>query len=580
VRRTARLLASTAVIGVIATILPLVAASPASAARQKTIKISDASIVEGDSGQKTVTFTLAWTGAKGGSAVSVSYATADGTATAGSDYTAKSGVATFNNGCKCATVTVAVLGDTTTEGTETFFVNLSSPVNGVIGDGQAIATIYDNEGPPAFVVADGTADESAGTMSFTVLMTNASSGTKTVDYATADGTAVAGSDYTETHGTLTFTTGQTSKAVLVPIANDSLSEADETFTLNLSNASLALDDATAVGTIVDDDPEPTLTVADVATAETAGTLTFTITASTASGQEMDVDYATADGTATAGSDYTAVSGTAVIASGATTATVEVPIANDSVYEGDETLTLSLSGEYNAVLGTAQVTGTITDDEAVPTATIADASVGEGNTGSATATFHVTLSHQSAFTASAAWTTADGSATAGSDYTAASGTVSFAAGETAADITVDVLGDTAVEPNETFTVTLSTPSGLAIGTPTGTGTITDDDRWPTALTLKVFTTKTKVGAKGVLETATADAQVTVKLYKRKGGAWVAVGSPRTVSVTQLGDRDHDGKADAAYKASFKRPTKGTYKLTATFAGNATLSPSTTAATHKL
>jgi hypothetical protein len=116
--------------------------------------------------------------------------------------------------------------------------------------------------------------------------------------------------------------------------------------------------------------------------------------------------------------------------------------------------------------------------------------------------------------------------------------------------------------------------------TGTGTITDDDRLPTALTLKFFATKTKVGAKGLLESATADAKVTVTLAKKKNGAWVQVGSPRTVTVTKLGDRDHDGKPDAQYKASFKRPRRGTYKVTVTFAGNTTLAPSAKTATFKL
>jgi hypothetical protein len=580
VRRTARTLAATAVIGVIATILPLVAASPASAARQKTIKIADASIVEGDAGQKTLTVTLTWTGAKGGSAVQIHYATADATATAGSDYTSTSGTATFNNGCKCATVGVPILGDTMTEGTETFLVNLSSPVNAVIGDAQAVGTIYDNEGPPAFVVTDASADESAGTMSFSVLMTNSSSGTKTVDYATSDGTAVAGSDYTAASGTLTFTTGQTSKSVNVAITNDTLSEASETLTVTLSNASLALDDASGLGTIADDDPEPTLTVADVSVSETAGTLTFTISASMASGQEMDVDYATADTTAAAGADYTATDGTAVLPAGATSATVDVTVADDGIYEGDETFALNLSGEYNAVLGTTQATGTITDDEAKPTVSIGDAAVTEGNTGTATATFDVTLSHASAFATDAAWATAGATATAGSDYTAGSGTVSFPAGETTAQISVDVLGDSVVEPSETFSVTLSTPNGLVIGTVTGTGTITDDDRLPTALTLKVIATKTKVGAQGLLESTTADAQVTVTLAKKKSGSWVQVGSPRTVTVTKLGDRDNDGKADAQYRASFKRPRRGTYKLTVTFAGTTVLSPASKTATFKL
>jgi hypothetical protein len=100
-----------------------------------------------------------------------------------------------------------------------------------------------------------------------------------------------------------------------------------------------------------------------------------------------------------------------------------------------------------------------------------------------------------------------------------------------------------------------------------------------VTLKVIATKTKVGAQGVFETATADANVTVTLYKRKHKGWVQV-SAKTVAVTKLGDRDHDTKPDAAYKATFKRPTKGKYKLTSTFAGSATLLPCTKSAAFNL
>ena len=108
---------------VVVGLIPLLTATPALAARQKTIRINDASVVEGDAGQKNMTFTISWTGAKGGAAPSVNYATANVTATSAADYTATSGTASLaNNGCRCATVNVPILGDTTTEGTETFTV--------------------------------------------------------------------------------------------------------------------------------------------------------------------------------------------------------------------------------------------------------------------------------------------------------------------------------------------------------------------------------------------------------------------------------------------------------------------------
>jgi hypothetical protein len=139
-----RHIARGAAVMVVVGLIPLVTATPALAARQKTIRINDASVIEGDAGQKNMTFTISWTGAKGGAAPTVHYATADrgtgvGYATVGADYTATSGTASMtNNGCRCATVDVAIRGDLINEGTETFLVKLSSPVGGTIARAQGV----------------------------------------------------------------------------------------------------------------------------------------------------------------------------------------------------------------------------------------------------------------------------------------------------------------------------------------------------------------------------------------------------------------------------------------------------------
>ena len=106
-------------IALVASLVPLALAPPAAAAGVKTIKIADASIVEGDAGRQSMSFRVTWSEAKGGGPVSALYATADGTATAGSDYTAKSGTVTMSNSCRCGTISVPILGDTMTEGTKT-----------------------------------------------------------------------------------------------------------------------------------------------------------------------------------------------------------------------------------------------------------------------------------------------------------------------------------------------------------------------------------------------------------------------------------------------------------------------------
>ena len=263
-----RTIARLATLAMLVGILAAVGAAPAHAARVKTISINDVSVVEGDTGTKSLAFSVTWKGSRGGAAPSASYTTADATAAAGSDYTAKSGTVTLTNGgCRCGTITISVTGDAVYEGTEAFAVNLSNAVNGTLGDSQGIGTIYDNEGPPSLVVTDATAAEGDGSMGFSVLLTSASSSAVTVDYATAAGTATAASDYTTTSGTLTFSAGQTSKAVSVPVLQDTLSEDTETFTVGLSNASgAAVTAAQGTGSISDDDADPTFTVDDVSPA--------------------------------------------------------------------------------------------------------------------------------------------------------------------------------------------------------------------------------------------------------------------------------------------------------------------------
>ena len=567
-----RVLARLLVVGVLASLLPLIAAGPASAARVKTIKIRDASIVEGNNGQQTMAFTVNWSGSKGGGVVSVGYATADVSATAGSDYTSKTGtVALSNSSCRCGTISIPILGDTLAgEGTETFQVNLSSPVNATIADAQAIGTIFDNEGPPAVIVTDASAAEGAGTMSVSVLLTSATVGSVTMDYATADGTAVAGADYTATTDSLTFTSGQTTKTVPLPIASDALNEDDETFTLSVSNlVGAGVTAATGTATIVDDDAEPDLSIADASANEgDAGhaTASFAVTLSALSGREITVDYATADASAVAGADYTETSGTLTFPAGETSKQVDVPVAGDLVREGNETFSVSLSYPSNASTLDANAVGTITDDDPVPSFSIDDVAVNEGNAGTTTATFTVTMSNPSASTASVDWTTVDGSALAGSDYASAGATLTFLAGEVSHTIDVTVDGDTVDESDETFGVTLSKATGATIADGSGAGTITDDDKTPTALTLKMKKTTKTVKAVGVIEAAAKGMKVKVALQKKKGAKYVKV-STTTVSVTKLGDRDADGIPDAGYTAVLKRPGRGVYRFVARYPGSA-------------
>jgi len=325
---------------------------------------------------------------------------------------------------------------------------------------------------------------------FTVSLSQATSQNVTVRYATAGATAAAGSDFTATSGTLTFTPGQTTLTVAVPVVRDLVGEATETFTVGLSSATGGtIVRTSATGTIVDDDsvtppPTPSVTIANAMQTEgNSGTTTarFTVTLSAAASSPVTVSYATANGMATAGSDYTAKSGTVTFAPGESSKTIDVAILGDTTVEANETFLVQLTSASGATIATSQAIGTIVNDDiqqpTLPTLAIAGASTAEGNSGTRNLVFTVRLSQAATSAVTVRYATTNGTATAGSDYNTASGTITFAPGVTSQLVTVVVLGDTTFEANETFSVALSSPSGATIATSTATGTITNDDQPP-------------------------------------------------------------------------------------------------------
>ncbi len=195
---------------------------------------------------------------------------------------------------------------------------------------------------------------------------------------------------------------------------------------------------------------------------------------------MTVAYSTANGTATAGADYMAASGTVTFAAGETSKMVHVDIAGDVLAEGNETFTVNLSAPTGATIADGTAIGTILDDDGtplLPALSIADLAVVEGNGEHAHFMFTVTLDKAATGAVTVAYMTANGTATAGSDYAATSGSLTFAAGETSKTVHVDIGGDTAFEANETFTVALSNASGATIADATAVGTIVNDDPAP-------------------------------------------------------------------------------------------------------
>jgi sugar lactone lactonase YvrE len=302
-----------------------------------------------------------------------------------------------------------------------------------------------------------------------------------VNYATSNGTATAGSDYTSTSGTLTFGDGITSQTFSVPVLDDLLAEGNETVNLALSNptggATLGTPN-TAVLTITNV-PKPgslQFSSATYSVAENGGSATITVTRTNGSEGSVSVNYATSNGTATAGSDYTSTSGTLTFGDGITSQTFSIPISDDLIDENDETVNLALSNPTGGVtLGTPNTAVlTIVDNDLPASLSINDLSISEGNNGATTATFAVSLTPASGLTVMVSFTTANGTATAGSDYTATSGTLTFAPGVTSQTISVTINGDVTTENNETFFVNLSSALNAVISDSQGLGTIINDD----------------------------------------------------------------------------------------------------------
>ena len=333
-----------------------------------TLAVNDISIVEGDSGTANALFTVSLNEAST-RAVKVNYRTANGTATAGSDYTATSGTLTFAPGQTSQTVAVSVTGDRLDEIDENFRLNLTSPVNATIADNRGIATIIDNDPAPSLTINDSTiteGDNGTSNLTLTVNLSGASGKTVTANYTTADGTATAGVDYTATTGTLTFNPGQTSQTIVIPITGDRLDEIDETLTVTLNNPTNAtIADGTGVGTILDNNPAPSLSLNDPSITEGDSgnqTFVFNVNLSAVSSKTVTVNYRTADGTATAGADYTATSGTLTFAPGQTSQTVAVSVTGDRITENNETILLNLTNPVNATIADTQGLGTIIDND--------------------------------------------------------------------------------------------------------------------------------------------------------------------------------------------------------------------------
>jgi hypothetical protein len=347
---------------------------PSNPEPQPLMTISDTSVAEGDSGTANAIFMVTLSAASD-QPVTVNYATGSPGGALAGDYQAVAGTLTFSPGETSRTIAVPVYGDTRDEFTEVFYIRLRSPTNAVLVGAIASGLILDNDPTPALSINDVTlAEGNSGSTSFvfTVSLSGASDKPVSVNFATSDGTAKTGNnDYVGTGSFWSFPRGETTTTFTVQVNGDARDELDETFVAYLwidnvyaEYASIA--DGQGVGTILDDDQPPSLSINDVAFAEGRSGIryfVFTVSLSAASDKTVTVNFATANGTATtASNDYVAASGSLTFAPGETTKSITVPVKGDRKKEASETFYLNLSGALNALLADSQGLGTILNDD--------------------------------------------------------------------------------------------------------------------------------------------------------------------------------------------------------------------------
>ena len=415
-----------------------------------------------------VTVTVQRAGPKLGGGATVSWAVVGGTATPGADFEPSSGTLTFDPGVTQRTLIISTARDRLAEGNETIVLGLSgarldvpSTTRIVIQDDDVGGTIQLAPGPLRVF-------ENAGPALVTVTRSGGTAEAVTVDYEASGLTARPGVDFTAVFGTLTFAADVTSLTFAVPLVDTTLAEGDRTVRLVLRNpgggATLGALRETVL-TILDDEVGVRFDAPAYTVAENAGGITITVLRTGPTTGVSTVNYSTSDGTAQAGADYTATAGRLTFQPGDKSKTFRVPILEDQIVEDIETIVVVLSNPTGAVLGPVNAAVVaITDNDkggvvqfATPTLSVSESQPN--------ATLQVTRTGGMATAVKVDYLATDGSARSGQDYAETSGTLTFAAGERSKTILVPLLSDRRVEPNETFTVTLSNPTGGAtLGTP--------------------------------------------------------------------------------------------------------------------
>ncbi|MGE0577012.1 beta strand repeat-containing protein, partial [Reyranella sp.] len=558
-----------------------------------SIAALSAAKAEEDSGTTPFTFTVTLSQA-GLSTHTVDWAVGDTGVLVpdGADFvggTLPTGTVTFIAGETSQTITVAVSGDTTVETDEFFTVNLSNSSPGLALSGMisALGIIQndDRAGISITPLAASKAEGNSGTtaFTFTVSLDQPSFAAQTADWSVtgAGGSPADAADFGGAlpTGTVSFAIGETSTTVTIQVSGDTAGEFNEDFSVTLSNLTTGLQPGTAsaTGTILNDDKSVvSVTAGPGSKAEGAGgttALEWTVNLDRAGVTSETVAWAvTGSGTHPADAADVAggvlPSGVLTFAPGETTKTVTVTVVADQAVEFDEGLALTLSSPSSGLdLGTATSAGTIVNDDLSVVSIAALSSVkAEGNGGTTAFTFTMTLDQAGVTSQTVVWSLAGSGANPASpaDFAASAlngGTLTFAPGEINTTITVEVVGDTTVEPDEEFTVSLSSPSaGFVLGTASASGTILDDDATVSIVALSAAKAEGNGGPTPFTFTVTATGDTSTA----RSVAWAVTGAVASAAAAA----DFVGGALPSGKLSFA-PGETSKVLTVGVAGDTTV-----------
>lgn len=446
--------------------------------RASVISIGDITVAEGATAQLPITMTNPT-----GVTCALTATTANGTAAAPGDFTALTALPLSINAVASTTLPVTTIDDAVPELSKTFTVTIALATNAdprcQIADGQATVTITNNDFAVVSISSVTVAEGAVATVPIT--MTNGTGITCNVTATTTNGSAVAPGDYSALSGFAVAATGA-GGSVSVTTIQDILVETNETLTVTLAlapgaDARCQLGAATATVTIVSDDVAAVISIGNLTVSEAVGTAQVPVTMTNANGVTCNLTASTANGTATAGQDYTALAASAlsIVGVGATAnANVDVPIINDTLIEGDQTFTVTLTlvagSDPRCQIGDGQANVTIVSDDVVAVISIADATVTEGD-----ATTQTTISMTNfvaglscPLTVSTANGRGANGADAPQDYLAMNADA-FTLDAASKPLGLTIVNDILLEPPETFTITIALAGGADARCQIGDGT---------------------------------------------------------------------------------------------------------------